>query len=442
MSIIGGPGIVLDGLELFYCFQTTDSYRGDPITRLEHTCSVMTSATGYRPFTSAPHSTYSVMSSSMLIPETGMPVWKIKDSSPDNYSRWGVYNITGSVFGYDKTFIASAYVYIPSGVTLSTSVNRWVCQNNTGVEWHSGNYYPTPHPTYGYFSKDIKVAEQLPNTSLRDTWQRIWLKFTTSAAARDYPGTASCTKINFMFSPSLVGQSGSNYFYVSSLQVHEGSYIQPYSHTDRDNTVAGGGGLIDIAAKNNISISLPPSMSYDEDGPIFNNTPTVISASGGLLSLTDDGNSHTYECWYKPLGDTPNAYAGYIFGRAGWHTGFYQVNGSGQGNKVGTTGWYSDNTAFTAIGGTQTLTLNTWNHLVMVFDEQVSASYGYINGNLVGSLSLTKPLKNYGSAPYFIGGSGTYCPYAQIQNVKLYSKALSPSEVVRNYNAQRGWYGR
>ena len=161
-----------------------------------------------------------------------------------------------------------------------------------------------------------------------------------------------------------------------------------------------------------------------------------------LQNLTNDGNDHTYECWFKPLGAVPGASNGYMFGRRGNHTGFQQSGLS----IVNPIIWYSDNTAQyvgNVSGNTAYIiasNVQTFVHLVLVVNETQNIALMYYNGSQLGvSTTLTKTLKAYGTADYFLfSGSGTnYSVNGSVSMARLYNKALSASEVTQNFNATR-----
>jgi hypothetical protein len=165
-----------------------------------------------------------------------------------------------------------------------------------------------------------------------------------------------------------------------------------------------------------------------------------------LQNLTNDGNDHTYECWFKPLGTVPGASNGYMFGRRGNHTGFQQSGLS----IINPVIWYSDNTVQyvgNASGNTPyTIASNvqTFVHLVLVVNEAQNIALMYYNGSQLGvSTTLTKTLKAYGTADYFLfSGSGTnYSVNGSVSIARLYNKALSDSEVSQNYNSTKSRFG-
>jgi hypothetical protein len=138
------------------------------------------------------------------------------------------------------------------------------------------------------------------------------------------------------------------------------------------------------------------------------------------------------------LGTPPGLYGGYFFGRQGYHSGFYHDKGTP--NIIYATTWYNDVTA-SNIG--VTLSLNVWYHGVFVTDVENAMRYLYINGVSQPSATLTKQLRQYASTtPYYIGAASTdYASNSIVSTARAYSRALTASEVLQNFNATRATYG-
>jgi hypothetical protein len=212
------------------------------------------------------------------------------------------------------------------------------------------------------------------------------------------------------------------------------------SNTATANTLTSGGGLLDISG-NNYNIDLTSSaIAFDGGGYYFNANAQGAITTPVANSVLDNlsNNSHTYECWFKLLGTPPGLYGGYFFGRQGYHSGFYHDKGTP--NIIYATTWYNDVTA-SNIG--VTLSLNVWYHGVFVTDVENAMRYLYINGVSQSSATLTKQLRQYASTtPYYIGAASTdYASNSIVSTARAYSRALTASEVLQNFNATRATYG-
>lgn len=105
---------------------------------------------------------------------------------------------------------------------------------------------------------------------------------------------------------------------------------------------------------------------------------------------------------------------------------------------------WSDYGSESGIFSTRALTINTWNHVVVV---QLNNSCSiYINGMLDSSQSLPNPALSQ-SYPILIGvratsgfSAGAYLT-GRIGINKIYNRALSATEVLQNYNATKTRFG-
>lgn len=217
----------------------------------------------------------------------------------------------------------------------------------------------------------------------------------------------------------------------------------------RSNLAAGSGGYLDLTRVSNVNSDVN-LLQFDATGAKATRTGSYVWFGGTnerLTNLTNDGNSHTYECWYMSLGGAFVAgQDGYFFGRQGFHTGFRQLISDATGATLGSAIlWYSDNTniGVPSVGSTA-ITLNRWYHLVLTVDEVNNVARAYITGSQWGAdYTLTKPLRDYTTAPYFMYQANTnaYAANCRLGGVRLYNKALSAAEVLQNFNAQKHLYG-
>jgi hypothetical protein len=228
--------------------------------------------------------------------------------------------------------------------------------------------------------------------------------------------------------------------YITGLQYETKTYCTPFvvGSNRSANTVAGGGGLLDVSGNNyNIDLS-GANVLFDSGGYYFNgNTagPYITPVSNSTLDSLSN-NTHTYECWFKLLGTPAGLYDGYFFGRSGYHEGFTQIKSSP--TVIYAITWYNDNTN-TALG--TTLSLNTWYHGVYVANVETATRQLYINGSLVDSNTLTKQLRQYTSAYYIGAASVDYASNSIVSTARAYNKALTAAEVLQNFNATRKTYG-
>ena len=167
----------------------------------------------------------------------------------------------------------------------------------------------------------------------------------------------------------------------------------------------------------------------NHDGFLLNSNPG-ISASG---------TSFTFEAWFYQLSadqggtvilSNAGGCGGYRWGPNGTYT--YWLLGNDDCSQ------YSEGT----IGATSTM-IGRWVQMVGIFDRANTLGggiqlYSYINGVLqgsVGTFSPTIPLGNPGIA-YCCGAFDGY-----LSVVRVYNRALTPTEITQNFNAQKSYFG-
>ena len=237
--------------------------------------------------------------------------------------------------------------------------------------------------------------------------------------------------------------TGGFIIYFTGFQLESGNEPTSFSPTtiSTANTVAGGGGLLDMSG-NNYNIGLTSAaIAFDSGGYYFNTDAQGAITTPVANSILDNlsNNSHTYECWFKLLGTPPGANDGYFFGRQGFHEGYAQFKSPS--TTFGVLSWYFDNTNtdWLSYAGS----LNIWYHTAYVVDIENSIRYLYINGVFNSSGALTKQLKQYTSTTaYHLGAGGTsYSSNSIVSSAKAYNRALTAAEVSQNFNATRKTYG-
>lgn len=82
---------------------------------------------------------------------------------------------------------------------------------------------------------------------------------------------------------------------------------------------------------------------------------------------------------------------------------------------------------------TNTISLNTWTHVVVTYDG--SSKKLYLNGQLDATHAGTGAISPNTEALVIGQRSNTYFYYGIIDQVRLYSRALSDSEILQNYQA-------
>jgi hypothetical protein len=93
--------------------------------------------------------------------------------------------------------------------------------------------------------------------------------------------------------------------------------------------------------------------------------------------------------------------------------------------------------------GNNTVSLNSWSHIVVTRDKNNSTINIYFNGTLDRSLgSITGNIKVQQIYAVMMGSfsGGDYQFFGRIANAKIYNRALTAQEILQNYNATKGRY--
>jgi hypothetical protein len=260
------------------------------------------------------------------------------------------------------------------------------------------------------------------------TFYTYWRRFRT---------TASVTSGTLHFFPIHGGSiAGGSIVYYTGFQLESGS--EPKSFTPSSvstiNTIAAGGGLLDISG-NNVNADLT-NVLFNSSGYYFNGSSNSIYL-GTELNLQNG----TICAWVNPAISSATTYHG-IIGK---------TSGGGGGQQTWYIDWISGNALRGGIGNsvgadvvTQTWnpTAGTWYFITFVFDS--SYLYLYINGvQFVTPLVRTRECQNT-AHPVYIGRVFEQAVYAwngQIGQVTINRTALSAAEVLQNFNATRKTYG-
>jgi|SaaInlV_200m_DNA_2_1039689.scaffolds.fasta_scaffold02977_5 hypothetical protein len=439
-----GPNTTENGLILNLDAANIKSFRGEPTTNLaldcpvaESTIKLMTSESNYRPINSNAHGSV-VQVYDVEPPVEDMAVWKMYNSNPDNYSRFGIGQSGSSKiriddFGdYNVTYIASIYVYLPYGVTYGTANNCWAYQNSTGTDWHGGTYIDTPHPDYGYYGSSITDTYTSADKDITNEWQRLSVTFTTSSTIKDYGGENNCPYITIQFRPSLVGTDGNSFLYISSLQIEEMSYITPFICGTRGSTVATGGGLIDLSGNENDGELV--------NGPIFDSSNLGSLEFDGIDDYIDCGNDSsiqlttvgTIDMFFKPTSSFSGNTGTQKHLLSGGPSYFYFSSSSSKLH-------YFLADGSTGIGSNSGSWDSTWYNVVITCDSVTLKMF--INGIQQDATTGTNSSNffiNNGSLRICIGSG--YFP-GKIANTQIYNRALNQAEVTQNFEALKGRFG-
>lgn len=178
---------------------------------------------------------------------------------------------------------------------------------------------------------------------------------------------------------------------------------------------------------------------------LFNNTNKYVYSppyDGFVLNsnpgISASGTSFTLEAWFYQLS-------------AGGQTVILSNAGGCDGYRWGPQGtsayWLiSDSICSSPVEGSvsnSTTMVGRWVQMVGIFDRvgtlgSGSRFYHYINATQEGSVAIGNPTIQLG-APGIVACCGAFDGYLSV--VRVYNRALLPSEITQNFNAQKGYFG-
>ena len=289
--------------------------------------------------------------------------------------------------------------YTGSTVYTFSAYIRAIDQNAIGKTISLSTYYSGPN--VGGPSSTSPV--------LTTAWQRWTLTFTSNAT----PG-AMIFYFFAGYSPMVAD--------ISEIQFEQKGYATEFAITSRSaNTVAGGGGLLDISG-NNVNADLT-NVSFDSSGYIFAGSQYI-----NVSSLITGNQSFSWGAWIYPTATGTPVFFGNV------STGLAMVSYWDSANNKVRVGTYGNDrlTSGTAIPP------STWGYTFWTWDETTLTSYtnGIADGTATGFSfnisNLYTTIGNAVNAQYFTG---------RIAQTLVYNRALSAAEVSQNFNATRKTYG-
>jgi hypothetical protein len=264
-----------------------------------------------------------------------------------------------------------------------------------------------------------------------------WIKWTWTWTSNATPGVYL-----FYYWPNMTCPAQVD---ISEMQFEAKSYATGITFSSRSaNTVAGGGGLIDLSG-NNLNSDLT-NATFNTNGYTFSGSQyiTVPYSSNldrnnftimGYCRTSTNDNSH----------DTIVSRNSDVYGTTnGWNISRLR-NGLNLANCFRFM-IYGDSTNAVEPQG-PAIADNVWRHFAVVVDKSGTNTVTiYING-LRYSIPATLPNGNFypssGSPPLYIGCNKTNADLwnGDIPQILYYERALTPEEILRNFNATRTDYG-
>ena len=179
--------------------------------------------------------------------------------------------------------------------------------------------------------------------------------------------------------------------------------------------------------QNNGTLTNGPTFNSDNGGSIVFDGVDDISVHGSSLYV----DNFTLSAWvYKTSPGTQTIIAK---GTSGFILNFYLRIG-------GNSGFWGTNSVFTELA-IPDLTLSTWNNTVLTYDR-TSLKY-YLNGIYINQ-TLATNIPSSTTSNLIVGRLGDFNGQywtGRIAQTSIYNRALSATEVLQNFNAQKSRFG-
>jgi hypothetical protein len=206
----------------------------------------------------------------------------------------------------------------------------------------------------------------------------------------------------------------------------------------------------DIKGTNNATLTGSPT--YSSTGYTFNGTTQYgrIASVSGVTDFTNTQN-YTVEVWFNPTSGQPNVGGTTILEK--WNLGNisrypYTFRYAENINSVYVAAFDGNITTGFPLVTLTGITVNNWYHVVGVFNFTTDVLTVYKNGVSTGTVSLVGVNDVSNTSPVGIahrisvdGSAAEFMFKGSIGIIRMYSSALSASDVLTNFNANRSIYG-
>lgn len=303
---------------------------------------------------------------------------------------------------------ASGNLYLNGGTDLSTALTSTQWTSTVYLRRLDGAPLPTSIGRYAYISGNTNVNTAATPTQVEDGWIKV--NYTRTGLTAGYPTLVGC-----------YGIGGGLDLLIANWQMEPLDYESRYVFGTRSNTQS----LLDLKG-NTITVN---SLTCINDEISFNGTTDYITLPSNV-GITD---SFTQSAWFKSTG-TPLGGYHIIFGGGESELSIPTAGGM----RVGVT----TSTRYVTDCGSG-LTDGNWHMVSMVFDRMNLSLYAYINGIKVGTVltsSAYVPASHVRTVGQY-GNNGTYKANGLIDQIMIYNRALSDSEILSLFNTSRGRYG-
>jgi hypothetical protein len=284
--------------------------------------------------------------------------------------------------------------------------------------------YRYEYNSSGTYLTEGGVHDTNKRTYLGNGWYYAWNTFTTQ------PTTTNMTCYGFSYNYS----NFTDRYSYAKVAIVQGDYsgMHPSLWPDLGTTRSSTQVITDLTNNNTWTVN---NLSYASDGTFsFNGSSSWIESS---TSNVFDSQTITMESWNKP---TTTSQSGFLFEKGQVNTqysNFYNSDGTFYFRTIGLS---PQDLTFTA---STHITAGQWNHVVCTVGGGTKTVY--INGiqryqqtGVTGTMPTGQTNQYVGK----YGSGGNEYPFnGSIAVSRVYNRALSPSEVAQNFQAQRSLYG-
>jgi hypothetical protein len=417
-------GIVKKDLQLYYNREFSKSFRGESTTNIVSNTTDFSgvSYAGYDTEWSSDPTRFTKTYNSNLQTPIGTGATLLTESGTAGYyhlSRFG-----GNGEGGNSI---SCYVYSVNGSITNFTIGMLGDSGSTAVfNLVTGTVVSTGVTVSNAFI--IKVSGWLG-------WYRVGANI--GGRSGGWVGAVGLD-VQTSYTPSLPYKS----MYVTGMQYESKTYCTPFvvGSNRSANTVAGGGGLLDISG-NNVNADLT-NVSFDSTGYIFGGTNNYIQ-SANVFNL--GGSDYTIDGWFYLDSSTSSDDT--------YRTIFYIQDSVTSSNWIELTKWRSgvynnglyydyNKGAYTSYARVDTSSENAvaqWIHFACTRNGNTTQLF--LNSVSKGTATITD---TWSSNSYLlIGLNSYYAQYmkGQVAQLRIYRRSLTAAEVLQNFNATRTTYG-
>jgi len=409
-------GIVKKDLQLYYNREFPKSFRGQATTNIAYAINSFLNSNG----------NWWVNSGNTVFNDNDTTIDKPVILNVDT-SNLRIFSSTVTVVGNQQ--LGSSIIPISGSTQYSMSIYYW---------FSGGSMQVPPYVRANINNNELAYFGYNGDTNYlnwpRRTWIRLTATFTTQANETG------------VYMSSYTGDTAGEKLAYFGYQIEQKAYVTPLVLGSRTaNTVAGGGGLLDMSG-NNVNVSLS-NVAFDSGGYYFTTAGSNYINTG--ITTLPSNTQLTIDVWTKPTSTTQQKTLVSKWGSSAQFNFCFLLflNWFAQGNIYFLVGNSAGND-YSLHSIAHNLSTSVYSNFTIVYDNGLISWYR--NGVFVSPsvTSANTVLKTVTTAitigADFDGGNPdtlTRSYDGTIPNVRLYSRPLTAAEVLQNFNATRKTYG-